>query len=181
MKMRVFIRFWAAGGLFLLFLAGGCLSLPRSFHAVSYKNQTVFIDRYHSYRVGPLSPDWVLLKKEKKSEPGIAFKNVKNRAFIVTQAVCGKAFEDLSLELLTGHLFADLSRPQKIRQERWHLSGREALYTAARAGLDGVTVQINVAVLKKNKCQFDFWAISRPESGPEVSDDFEGFVRGFEY
>jgi len=128
--------------------------------------------------VGSLSPNWKVLKDK---GPGVLFRNRENRATIATEAICGAAFEDLSLELLTDHLLTGLKDVKKIKTQEWLLSGREALYTLAGAKLDGVLVQLNIVVTKKDQCQFDFLATSLPQFGKAVSEDFENFVKGFDY
>lgn len=156
----------------------GCVNLPRSFHALSYNNQTVYLDRNHHYKVGFLPEGWKLTKDK---GPGIIFRDQNSKAIIATEAICGDAFEDLSLGLLTSHLLAGLKEVKKIREEIWKISDREALTTLVSADLDGVPVEINIAVIKKNGCQFDFLATTRPEFGESVSKDFETFVKGFDY
>lgn len=155
-----------------------CVHLPRSFHALTYRNQTVYLDRHHYYKVGFLPEGWKLTKGK---GPGIIFRDQNSKATIATEALCGRAFEDISLSLLTDHLFAGLKDVKKIKSDSWQLSNREALYTEARANLDGVSVQINVVVIKKNQCQFDFLTTSRPEFGAQTREDFLNFVKGFDY
>lgn len=155
-----------------------CVSLPRSFHALSYKNQEVTIDRHHSYLVGPLSPSWQRLKNE---NPGIVFKHQSTGSTLATEALCGAAFEDLSLKVLSGQLLAGLENVQKIKEESWVLSGREALYTELQANLDGVPVLLNLVVLKKNRCQFDFLNVAPLKEARPVTEDFLKFVKGFDY
>lgn len=161
---------------FPIFLS--CLSLPRSYHALEYHHQKVYLNKHHYYIVGPLSSDWLISKSKK---PGIVFKNIKNRASLATEATCGSAFEDLPLELLTNHLFAGIRLAKKIRKETWQLSGRAGLYTEVLGELDGAPVHLNIFVIKKEQCQFDFFAISTPNFQKEITQDFEKFVKGFHY
>ncbi len=161
---------------FLLF--AGCVSLPRSFHAMNYKNQTVYFDRNHYYKVGALSKDW---KQSLQKEPGIVFKNSETEATIATEAICGAGFQDAPLRLLTTNLFSGMADVQRMSEEQWMLSGRAALYTKAMATLDGVPVSLNIVVIKKDNCEFDFYAISIPEYDASVKGEFLGFVKGFDY
>jgi len=98
--------------LLLPILLAGCVSLPRSFHALHYRNQTVFLDRHHSYKVGPLSEGWQM---QANKNPGILFKHKDYHATIATEALCGAAFEDLSLDLLTEHLLVGLKNIKKSK------------------------------------------------------------------
>lgn len=168
-------RFLLLGSIFVL---TGCVSLPRSFRALSYKNNIVTMDRHHRFRVGKLSEQWVRLPKK---GPGILFQNRLSGATLATEALCGGAYEDLSLKRMTEHLFAGLQNVRRSREEMWHLSGREALYTQAFAALDGAPVNLNMVVIKKNECQFDFLAVSSAAHAEATTRDFEKFVKGFDY
>lgn len=154
------------------------MALPRSFHALSYKNQQVTLDRQHRFKVGPLSEAWRLLPKK---GPGLIFKHRFTGATLATEASCGGAFEDISLPMLTDHLMAGLKASKKIKEERWRLSSREALYSQWRTSLDGAPVALNIVVIKKTRCTFDFLAISMPQYAASMADDFENFVKGFDY
>lgn len=160
------------------FVLIGCVALPRSFRALSYKNNIVTMDRHHRFRVGELSEQWVRLPKK---GPGILFQNRASGATLATEALCGGAYEDLSLKRMTEHLFAGLQDVHRKKEEMWRLSGREALYTQVRATLDGAPVHLNIAVIKKNECQFDFLAVSGEAFAEATAQDFEKFVKGFDY
>lgn len=160
-----------------LFFLTGCVSLPRSFHALRYQDQKVYIDQRHYYQVGPLSGNW---QKSSNNNPGIIFKNRKTKGTIATEALCGAAFEDLSLKILTHHLFAGLENIKKIKEEEWPVSQRKGLYTEAEASLDGVPVLLNLFVIKKNRCHFDFLGVAPPQE-EGITEDFASFVKGFDY
>ncbi|MBI4124774.1 MAG: hypothetical protein HY466_02445 [Deltaproteobacteria bacterium] len=164
--------------LVFFFLLGHCVNLPRSFHALHYKNQKVYIDKNHYYQVGPLSQAW---RKTADKNPGIIFKHAQWKATLATEAICGADFEDLPLKMLTNHLLTGLENFQNTKEEDWLLSGRKALYTATQASLDGVAVWLNIVVAKKNRCQFDFMSVAPPEAAQPVTRDFLQFVKGFKY
>lgn len=176
--MGVHRRLWQYGLPSILLLWVSCVSLPRSFHALEYRNQKVFLGRHHYYQVGPLSKEWVL---KKSKQPGIHFHNIRYGATITTEALCGGAYEDLSLDLLTDHLFAGLTEIQKKGSQVVRLDDRQALYTRVTARLDGAPVHLNIVVLKKEQCQFDFYAVTKPSYGEEITKDFKEFVKGFHY
>ncbi|MDZ4224957.1 MAG: hypothetical protein U1D33_03525, partial [bacterium] len=102
-------------------------------------------------------------------------------ATIATEALCGGGFEDVPLRMMTNQLFAGMKETKKTLQQDWTLGGRAALYTEVSAVLDGVSVSLDVVVLKKDSCEFDFYAISLPQHHEETRDDFLRFVKGFEY
>lgn len=159
-------------------LLSHCVSLPRSFHALNYKDQKVYIDKHHYYSVGPLSENW---QKTANNNPGIIFKHTGWKATLATEAICGAAFEDLPLPMLTNHLLAGLEGVELPKQETWMLSGRKALYTETRASLDGVPVWLNLLVVKKDRCQFDFMSVAPLQAARPVTQEFLKFVKGFNY
>lgn len=164
--------------LLVLLLLPSCISLPRSFHALKYRDQKVYLDPHHYYRVGPLEKGW---KQAGNKNLGIIFRHQETKATLATEAICGDAFEDLPLKMLTNHLLAGLEEVRKTNQELWKLSEREALYTQAEASLDGVPVVLNLVVIKKNRCQFDFMGVAPPQGGEVITKDFIQFVKGFDY
>ncbi len=166
---------------FLLLVAlflSGCLNIPRSFHALRYKDQKIYIDRHHFYRVGPLADDWI---KADGKNPGIVFKHRRHSSKIATEALCGGAFEDLSLKMLTNHFLKGLEEVRFVTREEWMLSQRKALYSEVQAGLDGVPVALNIVVTKKDRCEFDFMSIAPLSVAAVVKKDFLEFVKGFDY
>lgn len=167
-------------GFWVLFLfLTSCVSIPRSFHALTYRKQNVYLSKDRFYHVGPLSAEWE--RTAFKGKAGIYFRNTVTGANIATEAICGAAFEDLSPNILTEQLLPELQNVKKQKQANWMLSDRAALYSIYSAALDGVPVQLNILVTKKDQCQFDFWAVSNPKVGPQTSSDFENFVKGFDY
>ncbi|MBI5299339.1 MAG: hypothetical protein HY877_03475 [Deltaproteobacteria bacterium] len=146
---------------------------------MTYRKQSIYLSKDRFYRVGPLSAEWK--QTTSKNKAGIYFRNKITGASIVTEAICGAAFEDLALNILTEQVLSELQNVKKQKQANWMLSERDALYSIYSAALDGVPVQLNILVIKKNQCQFDFWAVSNPKAGPQTSADFESFVKGFNY
>ncbi|MDO8527957.1 MAG: hypothetical protein Q7T03_09755 [Deltaproteobacteria bacterium] len=145
---------------------------------MAYKNQTVYLDRYHYFKVGPLPDTW---KLKMGKNPGIIFVQPKNGSRIATEAMCGGSFEDMPLVLSTAEILIGMKDLRTLKSESWKLNERSALYTKANASLDGVPIQINIVVLKKNECEFDFYSIARPSHADQVTSDFLTFVKGFDY
>jgi hypothetical protein len=56
---------------------------------------------------------------------------------------------------------------------------REALHTRVGAKWDGVPMELDIFVLKKDGCVYDFVYMSPPASFDAGVTEFEPFVRGF--
>jgi len=160
--------------IFLIIAAtlSSCIKLPQTFQRLSYHEGRIRIDKERFYRVGPLGPRWSL---SKSTHPDVRFYHRDLGASIATSALCGTQFEDLPLPKLTQNLLADLAEVSIRRQTTLTLDGREALHTRASAKVDGVPVDLETVVVKKNGCQFDFMSVGK------TGEDFLKFYSGFEY
>ena len=130
------------------------------------------------YQVGELNPDWYRIKL------GLAAINFRNDRFgstISTDSYCDQAYDDAPLPALAGHLYAGLQDIKIKSQEPLTLDRRGALRSSVRATLDGVPVQIESVVVKKDWCLFDFFLVGPPERVAGALPDFEHFYRGFVY
>ena len=61
------------------------------------------------------------------------------------------------------------------------LSGRGALRQTVEGSLDGVPVVLDLVVVRKDGCVFDFYSVSPPGADPRVATDFEAFFGEFSY
>lgn len=75
-------------------------------------------------------------------------------SIIAVNAVC-EDHGDPSLKVLTDHLLMGFDNREIVEREELHLDGRGALRTRANAQLDGVPVEIETTVLKKDGCVYD--------------------------
>ena len=66
------------------------------------------------------------------------------------------ADEDAPLEILTNHLLMGFTDKWLKQRDLKPIDGRDALVSRYDAKLDGVEVELEVAVLKKNDCVYDF-------------------------
>ena len=130
------------------------------------------------YGVGPLPSPWQRIKLGKAL---VAFRNNPLQSTISTDSFCDQAYNDSSLKALTQHLFAGLQGIKTIDEDSFMLGDRGALRTLIRAKLDGLPVMVDIVVVKKNWCLFDFFLVSAPEKYREAAEDFESFYQGFSY
>lgn len=75
-------------------------------------------------------------------------------SLIAVNSVC-EGHGDPSLKVLTDHLLMGFDRREVLEREELQLDGRGALRTRANASLDGVPVELEMTVLKKDGCVYD--------------------------
>ena len=127
------------------------------------------------YRVGALNGSW---RKFDVEGNDIAFKH-KDGGTIFANRMC-QSDEDVPLDVLTNHLFFDMKIEREISRKEITIAGRAALRTHVIAKLDGVPVELDIVVLKKNGCTYDMALVADREAFQQRSPDFESFLRGFD-
>jgi hypothetical protein len=153
------------------------LSLLASAAACGAKSSFVggtYHDDEATYRVGHLSHSW---ERVALSEGDLAFKHEQGGT-ILANATCAKA-NDAPLDVLANHLLFDLEQVEEVSRNEMTLDGRRALRVHVLAELDGVPVELDVVVLKKDGCTYDFVLIGGRDAFVERRADFENFFRGF--
>ena len=68
---------------------------------------------------------------------------------------------------------------QELSQQLVPLDGREALRSRHTAKLDGVPVELELVVLKKDGCVFDFTYVAPPGQAEARMPDFDALLAGF--
>lgn len=88
---------------------------------------------------------------------------------------------DASLEILTRHLLIGMRSIQYQSQTRATYGGGEALVSRLKGTEDGVRFNLEVAVVKKEGCVFDFTLVSPKEIPAAESAEFQAFLRSFRH
>lgn len=94
----------------------------------------------------------------------------------MVNARCRSADARTPLLALTTQLLIGSTERELARQEVEPFDGREALHSNVRAKYDGVPMQLDVFVLSKDGCTYDF-VRAAPKSDGE--DAYEAWARGF--
>ncbi|MFP2928129.1 hypothetical protein ACLESO_23600 [Pyxidicoccus sp. 3LG] len=128
------------------------------------------------YRVGKLPEYWNRVWLEGND---LAFSEEDTGRALSVNATC-EGHDDPPLPVLTRHLLAGFTEREELAQQLVPLAGREALRSRYRAKLDGVPVQLELVVLKKDNCVFDFSYVAPPELAEARMADFDGLLAGFE-
>lgn len=132
-----------------------------------------FQSRQASYYVQAPGPGWQPL-----SFSGNDLAWGRGDSLISVNSEC-EGHGDPSLEVLTGHLLIGFEDREILDRERLQLDGRGALRTRALASLDGVPVELEMVVLKKDGCVYDLIHTAPRGSLSEGQSAFDAVVSSF--
>lgn len=156
-----------------------CIFKPSKFKGVmSYRNGRVFLKHDNFYRVGVLPGGWNRMSTKVRA---ISFYNASYDSSISTDALCGGGVSDRSLETLTGSIVSALENRKITKITKFELDGRGALRESVEGTIDGVPVDVDMVVTRKDWCVFDFYSVSPKNLSDSVKNDFELFFGAFHY
>ncbi|MBL0698391.1 hypothetical protein [Comamonas sp. JC664] len=145
-------------------------------HRTTFKD-SVLTKSAVRYRIGELPARWERVWLE---DNDLAFAEAGTGRAISVNATC-KGHDDPSLQVLTRHLLAGFTDRQEVSARTFPMDGREALRSRYLAKMDGVPVQLELVVLKKDTCVFDFTYVAPPGAAADARmADFDGVLSGFE-
>ncbi len=156
-----------AAGLAIVLGAAGC--------SAGLTGDTFHGDGF-AFRIGALPEGW---QRVDVSHAALAFRDARDGGTIVLNGRCGVDGEDVPLEALTQHLFLRFTERQLLEQAVLPFDRREAMRTVLTAKLDGVPMQFDVWVLKKDGCVYDLAYMASPARFARGAAEFERFVRAF--
>jgi len=128
------------------------------------------------YRIGELPEGWHRIFLE-DNDLAFAEDGQTGRA-IAVNATC-EGHDDPPLPVLTRHLLMGFTEREEQAQALVGLDGREALRSHYTAKLDGVPVELELVVLKKDGCVFDFSYVAPLGQARERMADFNTLLAGF--
>jgi len=126
-------------------------------------------------RVGPVPPGW---RRIRVDGADLAFRDDERSGSALFDVRCGQRDDDAPLAVLTNHLIMGTTEREFDAQDTVPFDGREALHTLLRAKLDGVPMQYDIYVMKKNGCLFDLVYVAPPDRFADGAADFEHFAAG---
>jgi hypothetical protein len=147
----------------------GC-SAPNHLEGSLYQNGSV------SFRVPPVPDGWARIEV---SDANLAFRDDAREASILVDGRCNRRDEDAPLTALTEHLIIGTTAREFVSEDVVAFDSREAQHTVMRAKLDGVTMQYDIYVLKKDGCVYDFVYVAPPDRFADGAPRFEQFATGF--
>jgi hypothetical protein len=126
-------------------------------------------------QLGPLPSAWRRVEVEGAD---LAFRDDTREGSTLFDVRCGRRDDDAPLSALTMHLIMGTTEREFDIQETIPFDGREALHSRLRAKLDGVPMQYEIYVMKKDGCVYDIVYVAPPERFTEGTRDFERFASG---
>ena len=163
------LRSWLAA-VALLVLApscGGSLG-PGSFDGAVYRRGPVALS------VPPVPRAW---RRVEVTDASLAFRDDAQQASILVNGRCFAADSRTPLLALTNHLLMGTTEREFLAQEIEPFDKREALHTKLFAKWDGVRRLVDIFVVSKDGCVYDFVYVGPPDSSEEAVAAFESFVR----
>ncbi len=136
----------------------------------------VFRGHGGAFRVVPLPAAW---RRVELPAADLAFHDDGHDASVLVNSRCGRTDLDAPLSALTAHLLMGTTDRQPLREETVAFDEREARHTVVSARLDGVRMEFDIYVLKKNGCVFDLVYVAPPTASADGAAAFEAFARGF--
>jgi len=128
------------------------------------------------YRIGELPEGWhrVFL-----ADNDLAFAEDGNTGRAIAANATCEGHDDPPLPVLTRHLLLGFTEREERFQRLVPLDGREALRSHYAAKLDGVPVELELVVLKKDGCVFDFSYVAPRGRYAARLGDFDALLAGF--
>ena len=126
-----------------------------------------------AFQLPPAPGEW---RRVDVKDASIAFRDDSHDASVLVNARCLSADDRTPLVALTNHLLIGATERKYLSQEVEPFDGREALHTKLEAKWDGVPLALDVFVLSKDGCVYDFVHMAKPGTSVE---EYERFVRGF--
>lgn len=127
------------------------------------------------YKVATLDSEW---QKVDFSDNDLAWVRKDTAQVLAMNATC-KDTGDPSLEVLTNHLLMGFTDKWLKERNLKPLDGRDALVSRYDAKLDGVEVELQVAVMKKDDCVYDFSYIAPKGHFEEGEVGFDKLLGSF--
>jgi hypothetical protein len=128
-----------------------------------------------SVQLGPVPGGWQPLRVEGAD---VAYRDPAREGSALFDVRCGRRDDDAPLSVLTEHLIMGTTDRELVGEETVPLDGREALHTLMRAKLDGVPMNYDIYVMKKDGCVYDLVYVAPPDRFAEGQSDFERFAHG---
>jgi hypothetical protein len=123
--------------------------------------------------LGPVPATW---RRVDVDGADLAFRDDGREASALFNLRCEGRDDDAPLTVLTEHLIMGTTERQFDAQDVVPFDGREALHTLLRAKLDGVPMQYDIYVLKKDACVHDLVYVASPARFGEGAPEFEHFA-----
>lgn len=137
---------------------------------------SVYRDGPIAFHLDPAPAEW---KRIDVTEAALAFRDERNEASILVNARCKKTDDGTPLVALKNHLVIGATEREIVSEKVVPFDRREALHTTMRVKWDGVPMELDIFVLKKDGCVYDFVYLAPPPTFDAGAPAFESFVKSF--
>jgi hypothetical protein len=130
---------------------------------------------------GPVPSGWRRLPSSDASGVAgadLAFRDDAHDGSVLFDVRCRNRDDDAPLAILTEHLIMGTTAREFESQRVFPFDGREAMRSILRAKLDGVPLQYDILVMKKDGCLYDLVYVAPPDRFAEGDADFDRFALG---
>ncbi len=157
--------------LFAVALLAGCTGCARAdaLDGRIYRKSGVEV------RMGAIPVSW---RRIEVDGADVAFRDDAREGSVLFDVRCGRRDEDAPLSVLTEHLIMGTTAREFDAEDTVPFDQREALHTLLRAKLDGVPMQYDIYVMKKDGCVYDLVYVAPPGRFAEGAAEFEEFAGG---
>ena len=126
-------------------------------------------------QVGPVPASW---RRVDVGSADLAFRDDARSGSTLLDVRCGLRDDDAPLSALTEHLIMGTTERAFDTEEVVPFDRREAMHSVLRAKLDGVPMQYDIYVMKKDGCLYDLVYVAPPDRFAGGAADFERFALG---
>jgi hypothetical protein len=134
----------------------------------------VYADDQARYRVGDLPSRFEQVAVDNND---LAFHH-RGDGTISVNATC-TSYEDVPLSALVNHLLFETTERRFLVEETVTLDGRAARHVLVRAELDGVPIELELYVMKKDGCVIDLAHVRTTDASDAARELFRAFVARF--
>lgn len=128
-------------------------------------------------KLGDVPPGWTRIRVDGAD---VAYRDEPHEGSVLFDVRCHDRDGDAPLASLTEHLIMGTTERNVEKQETIPFDGREAMHTVMSAKLDGVPMQYDLYVMKKDGCVYDVVYVApaaRFSTGGAAFEQFAGGLR----
>lgn len=169
-------RIWALSWWFTI----GCLTLMSLTSCRATMGQVIgqqFVSPTFAFAVPLPGDEWQPVPDEPSA---LTLAHTQLAAGITISVICDQE-RDVSLDVLTRHLFFGFKGMEVLQQTPQVLNGVPALETVARARLDGREVQLHSYVVRRDGCIYDMVYFASPQDYSRGEPSFIRMMAGFRF
>jgi hypothetical protein len=126
-------------------------------------------------RLGAVPSDWSAIQVDGAD---VAYRDAPHEGSVLFDVRCHDRDGDAPLASLTEHLIMGTTERDVGKQETIPFDGREAMHTVMSAKLDGVPLQYDLYVMKKDGCVYDVVYVAPAARFAGGAPTFEAFAAG---